>query len=404
MKAPLELRIADCGLRIERWNVTTNNMIAQVESLPELIRTEIDTLDERVLQLLDDPAVRGVQHLITTGCGDSHMAAVATELAFEMLAGLPTQPMTAMQAARYGILHQPQETLAQLLVVGISVSGTVARTQEAVLIAREAGAQTLALTANPQAPLGQVAEKVLDCSIPPFPDAPGVRTYRASLMALYLLAVRLAEARGRLTQDEARVWRERLRATADVIEATLAVIHERTRQLAQAVAEEKNFVFTGDGPNYGTALFGAAKVIEAAGRHAIGQDTEEWAHLQYFVHVDPQTPTFVISPGGRGHNRAAELMEPMQRVGRTVVAVVPDDDDAILPAADWGLPVVGQVGEMYSPMVYAVAGELFAAHLADVVGESFFRGFAGIYSEEVGNTIRSSRVISSAELRAKLGG
>jgi hypothetical protein len=51
-------------------------------------------------------------------------------------------------------------------------------------------------------------------------------------------------------------------------------------------------------------------------------------------------------------------------------------------------------------MVYPVAGELLAAHLSDIVGEPFFRGFSGPYSvEEVGrNTIRNSRVIERGEL------
>ena len=81
-----------------------------------------------------------------------------------------------------------------------------------------------------------------------------------------------------------------MKSTADAIEATIPAIEERTRELAEAVADQTNFVFVGDGPNYATALFSAAKVIEAAGRHAMGQDTEEWAHLQYFVNVDPEPP------------------------------------------------------------------------------------------------------------------
>ena len=93
------------------------------------------------------------------------------------------------------------------------------------------------------------------------------------------------------------------------------------RALAEAVADQKEFVFVADGPNYATALFSAAKLIEAAGRHAMGQETEEWAHLQYFVNVDVKTPTFIISPGGRGHGRAAELVEPMKRIGRMMAAV-----------------------------------------------------------------------------------
>ena len=103
--------------------------------------------------------------------------------------------------------------------------------------------------------------------------------------------------------------REQLKGTADAIEATIQAIMERIpRTGAKPLPNRRNFVFVGDGPNYATALFSAAKVIEAAGRHAMGQDTEEWAHLQYFVNVDPATPTFLISPGGRGHGRMAELV------------------------------------------------------------------------------------------------
>jgi len=94
------------------------------------------------------------------------------------------------------------------------------------------------------------------------------------------------------------------------------------------------------------------------------------------------------------------LVEPMNRIGRTLVAVVPEGDDAIAPHADWVLPVVGNVREIFTPMVYAVAGELFAAHLSDVVGEPFFRRFSGVYdsAQTGGNTIRNSRVIERSEL------
>ncbi len=278
-------------------------------------------------------------------------------------------------------------------MLGISASGTVARTREALVLARRQGALTVAITGNPAAPLASAAERVYDCKVPDFAPAPGVRSYRVSLLALYLLAIRLAEVRGRMTQDQASAVRQQLKSTADTIEATLRAIRAPVRALAEAVAGQTQFVFTGDGPNYATAMFGAAKVIEAAGRHAIGQDTEEWAHLQYFVNVDTATPTFVISPGGRGHNRAAELVSSMKRIGRTVVAVVPEGDQAIAGGADWVLPVVGQVPEIFTPMVYAVASELFAAQLSDVVGEPPFRRFSGVY--EAGNTIQTSAVVES---------
>ncbi len=370
------------------------NIIAQVKSLPELIRSEFETLDMRVRRLMNHNESLSVKRIVIVGCGDSHMAGLAAELAFEQIAGIPTEPMTAMQAARYGTPHFEKLFPRNPLTIGISVSGTVARTREAVALARNAGALTVAVTANPDSPLAGAAERLFDCTVPDFAPAPGVRSYRVSLLVLYLLAIRLAEVSGRLTQDQAGRMREQLKGSADAIEATIQVIEERARELATAVAEQTNFVFVGDGPNYATALFSAAKVIEAAGRHAMGQDTEEWAHLQYFVNVDLATPTFIISPGGRGHGRAAELVEVMRRIGRTVVAVVPDDEQQIAAGADWVLPVVGDVPEVFSPMVYAVAGELFSAYLSQAVDEPPFRGFADAY-EPGGITIRNSAVIDT---------
>jgi len=266
-----------------------------------------------------------------------------------------------MQCARYGVTNQPKSFPRNPLTFAISVSGTVSRTQEAMAMARAEGALTVAITASPDAPLAQAAEKMLHCGVPDADFSPGVRSYRVSLMALYLVAIRFAEIYERLTQDEANAMRNELKNTADAIEATIDAINDRCREVAEAVANHNNFVFTGDGPNYPTALFGAAKVIEAAGRHAIGQETEEWAHLQYFINVDTDTPTFVISPGGRGHARVGELMEAVNRVGRTSIAIVPDGDTVVGPQADWVLPVVGEVSELFSPMVYPVATELFSA-------------------------------------------
>jgi glucosamine--fructose-6-phosphate aminotransferase (isomerizing) len=370
------------------------NMIAQVESLPELIRSEFDELDVRVRRLLNHNEYLSIKHLVLTGCGDSYMASVASELAFEQVAGVPTDAMTAMQAGRYAAPYFDRSFARNPLVVGISVSGTVARTREALILARKAGALTVALTGNPNSPLAGVAEKILGCVVPDFAPAPGVRSYRVSLMALYLLAIRIAEVRARLTQDQANHLRRQLKGTADQIEATIAAIKDPVRKLAEASAAHHNFVFVADGPNYATALFSAAKFLEATGRNAIGQDTEEWAHLQYFINDDPATPTFLISPGGRGHARAAELLEPLKRIGRTVVAVVPSGDTAIAGGADWVLPVVGDVPEIFSPMVYAVAGELFSAYFSEVIGEPPFRRFSGAY-EEGGNTIKTSVVVDT---------
>ena len=354
-------------------NHNENGMIAQVLSLPEMIRAEFDGLDRQIRLLMNHEESLSVKRIVITGCGDSHMAGVAAELAFEQLAGIPTEPMRAMKSGRYVSPYRVSHYPHNPLTIGISVSGTVARTREALGLFASQGYPTIAITGYPDSPLAQMADKVVDCSIPEYPFAPGVRNYRMSLLALYLLAIRLGEVQDRYSQGEADELRESLRGTADAIEATIELVADKTLSLAQAVADEKSFVYVGDGPNFATALFGAAKVIESAGRHAMGQESEEWAHLQFFSSVETTTPTFLISPGYRGHDRVGDLMEPLKNIGRTSIAIVPEGDRVVGPHADWLLPVAGQIPEAFTPMVYPVATELFAAHLSDVVGEPFFR-------------------------------
>ncbi len=214
------------------------NIIAQVQSLPELIRSEFETLDMRVRRLLNHNECLSVKRIMITGCGDSHMAGLAAELAFEQIAGIPTEPMTAMQAARYGTPHfeklfprNPLDDRHLRLRYGRPYAG-------GDVAGAKRGALTVAVTANPDSPLAGAAELVFDCTVPDFAPAPGIRSYRVSLLMLYLLAIRLAEVNGRLTQDQAGQMREQLKGTADAIEATIQAIEERTRELAVAVAEQ----------------------------------------------------------------------------------------------------------------------------------------------------------------------
>ena len=97
-----------------------------------------------------------------------------------------------------------------------------------------------------------------------------------------------------MTQDQASALRQQLASIGDAVEDTIEGCRDKVLEVVKATKDQKNFVFVGDGPNYSTALFGAAKLLEAAGSHAMGQDTEEWAHLQYFANADTDTPTLSL--------------------------------------------------------------------------------------------------------------
>ena len=304
--------------------MTANAMLDQIHSLPALIREVLPLYERNVREALDDNLCRSARRLFIMGCGDSHHAALASELAFESLAGLPTEPMTALQMSRYAVDFLPQTESGANVVIGISVSGEASRTVEAMLRARRVGATTVALTGTPESRIALTGDRLLLMATPPFDFAPGVRSYVATLLMLYLSAVRMGEARGKLTTSQAADVRQEIAATANAIEPTIAQCEEPTRKLAADWKDASEFVFTGGGPNFGTALFSAAKIVEASGDCALGQDTEEWAHLQYFCRVVP-TPTFIITAADRDLSRAVEVAVAAKTIGRRVVIIAPQD-------------------------------------------------------------------------------
>jgi glucosamine--fructose-6-phosphate aminotransferase (isomerizing) len=365
-------------------------MLEQIHSLPHLIRECVPSFAEQARAALGDKLCGSLERLYVTGCGDSHHAAVASELAFHELGSVPSQALSALPLSRYTVPFLPHA--GRQAVIGVSVSGEVSRTVEALRLARQAGATTIALTGNPSSRLAHAADHVLEVSATQVRQVPtpGVRSYIASLLMLYLAAVRLGELRGGLSADDAVLARRELLDLAEAVEATIEATESMAEQLAAQWADAVEFVFLGGGPNYGTALFCAAKLLEASGEPAVGQDVEEWTHLQYFGRVE-KTPTFVIDPAGRSSSRAREAAVAAKMIGRRVAAVVPQGEGEIAAQADVVLAVLGKVREAYSPLLYCLPGMLVADYRSQALGEAYFRGFAGGRSAEGGGGISRIR-------------
>ena len=377
-----------------------NGMLAQIHNLPYLIRSVTRSYTEAVRTSLDANLCRSISRITLMGCGDSHHAALGAELAFEQFSGLPTEALTAMQFARYAAEFVP----AGSLVIGTSVSGEVSRTLEGLLLANRHGAASLALTANPGSRIGRAAATMIDTSQPSFPDPPGlvipgVRSYVANQIGLLLTALRIGELRGRISSAEAGRLRQEIEALGDAAQQTIAANEISARALAEEWRDAREFVFVGAGPSYASALFSAAKILEATGDSALGQDAEEWAHLQYFA-GQSDTPTFLISAGDRDLSRMAEVATAARAIGRRVAAVVPASAVSITAQAQAGLPLPEGIREAFSPVISAIPASLFAAQRADVINEPFFRAFGGGRSVEGGggiSRIRTSELLDGLE-------
>lgn len=371
---------------------SSNPMRDQVYSLPALIREQIWTLEAKTRKVLTTPEIFATRHIVLTGCGDSHISAMATELAFMEFARVHTQALNAMHAshysARYGNWQYPQNPL----VLAVSNSGEVARVVEAVKRYTEYGALTVAITGNLQSRLAVQADRIVETNIPSFVSAPGVRSYVVSLLTLYLMAVRFGEVRGNLTADEAMILRRELESTADAMETVVNTLDEPLKELAGEWSEFSNFEVLGSGPDRGTAAYGAAKLLEAVGFHALHQDVEEWVHLDYFVADSAHTATFVMCPDDSpATSRVEEIEGYLQNLKRPYVIFTGRSGSQRFKRS---LTLIPEIRPVFAPLLYSVPLALFAAHLSQYVGASYGRGAAGLWADcRDGLTTRHSAIV-----------
>lgn len=374
--------------------LSDNAMRVQAFSTPQVIRERLKELDRSMRLLLSTPEIFALRRILLTGSGDSYIAGMAASFAFEQLAGIPAMAHPAMTVSRYGELSFPWEARNSQLLIAVSSSGEVARIVEAVQRYATSGVPTLAVTRNPESRVAQSAAKVLQVQTPPLPSAPRVASHILTMIALYLLAIRFGEVRGRLTQADASNLRKSLLRAADTMERMIQQVDGSMEALAKGWSAFSYYEILGSGPHMSAASFGAAKLVEAVGVKATAVETEEFAHVQYFGDQPEQIATFVLAPPGRSLGRAREIIEQLGLLGRPYrVLASADSVEGIDP--DVLVPIESsEIEEVFVPLLYSTAVSLYAAHLADAKGARFFRGNEGVWSSSAGGkVIRESEMV-----------
>ncbi len=349
-------------------------MRRQVEDLGAVHREQLKNFDRITRTILDSNELLSLHKVYLTGDGDSFHASLAAEYAFEQLTGIACEPQSAQRFRDYSadflFANFPNDTL----VVGISASGRTQRVVECFERAHAASDKviTLALTGTPGSKVAESASRAVVVQVPPFGPSPGIRTYNATLLGLYLLAIRIGEVKNRYHNQAANALRDELAAMGDQLDATVAANIAVTAAAADAFHKAPFMVWAGSGPSFGTAMFSAAKVVEASGMFSVGQDLEEWSHVERFAYPD-DTPTVVIAPPGRSYARAADLARQAKELGRRLAVVVAEDDREIAPLADFVFPISGSMREEFSPLAYHIPGTLLGWRIADALERKAFQ-------------------------------
>jgi len=371
-----------------------NPMYRQVFSLPELIREQYEDLEPKARTVLTFQEIYNIKRIVLTGCGDSYAAALASKYTFEMLTGIPTEVVTAIELGRFYHEKQLGIDCRNPLIIAISKSGSVARVSEAVQRARHFGSLTLGITGNIESPLGINSEKILELDIPGFESAPGTRSYAVSIMALLLLAIRFGEVRHQYTIDQAMDYRLDVKNQGNMLEKLLPTMDCVCRKVAGEWKDFSCYDFVGSGFDYATAWFGQAKILEATGKCAMHINSEEWFHLNFFARDAARIGTVAIgNTTNPGISRMKEMIKYAKELGRPLIVITDGtkedfDEEAIY------IQVPKPKYPLHMPLTQFSPVCLIAGYISVLIGEKYGRGCEGRWELAKGGAgVKNSEII-----------
>ncbi|MBI4236441.1 MAG: glutamine--fructose-6-phosphate transaminase (isomerizing), partial [Chloroflexi bacterium] len=228
---------------MEQPEVLTDALRGRVDlETPSLAMEEIEALGDR----LDH-----IQRVLLTGCGTSYHAALVARHYIEGLTRLPVEVDVASELRYRNAALGPD-----VLVVSIGQSGETADTLAAMEEAARRGAPQVTICNV----MGSQATRVADVTVlmraGPEVGVAATKTFAASLLTLYLLALHLGSRRRALS---AEALSERLRELAE-LPGLVGRLLERApslEALAGRFFRRRNFLYLGRGALHPIALEGA---------------------------------------------------------------------------------------------------------------------------------------------------
>ena len=338
-------------------------MLKEIHEQPRAVR---DTLVGRVSLesaeiLLDemnftDEELCRVERMAIVACGTSWHAGLVGKFLLERLARVPVEVDYASEF-RYRNPLIDEKTLP----VFISQSGETADTLAALRQAKSNGAPTLGICNVQGSMLTREARGTIYTHAGPEIGVASTKAFTSQLCALVLLAVKMARARGTLSDEELRELIGHLYHIPAAMEQFLGD-ETQILELAKTFQHQSDFLYLGRGLNYPIALEGALKLKEISYIHAEGYPAGEMKHGPIAL-IDENLPVVAVAPRDGVYEKMLSNIEEVKARSGIVIALTDGDDPGLDEKADAVLKVP-RTHELLSPLLMVVPLQLLAYHIA----------------------------------------
>jgi glutamine---fructose-6-phosphate transaminase (isomerizing) len=305
---------------------------------------------------MSEEDIKSLSRIQILACGTSWHAGFLGKYLFEQLARIHCD-IDICSEYRYRNPVISDRTLA----IAITQSGETADTLAAVREVMSYNCPTLAITNVVGSTITREANSVLYTRAGPEIGVAATKTFSTQLIVIYLLAVKFALSRGKVSPDYVKGFITELRKLPGQIQQILNK-KEIVKECAENFAHSKSYFFLGRNLNYPIALEGALKLKEISYVHAEGFAAGELKHGPIAL-LEKETPVVTIATRGQTYEKVLSNIKEVKARDATVIAVADDKDTEIGKYADVVLRIP-QNSELLSPILSVVVLQLLAYYTA----------------------------------------
>jgi len=333
-------------------------------------RAITDTIGTRVVESeldidldgirFDPGAAKKLSRVILIACGTAHYACAVGRYMIEQLAGVPCDVDLASE-----FRYRKPIVDGDCLVIPVSQSGETADTLAALEEGKRQGARILSITNTRDSTIARASHDVLYTQAGPEIGVASTKCFTAQVVALYLVALKLAILRGRLSDDEMRARIHDLMRLPRYVEQVLQLDPE-IQAIAHRYFKASDFLFLGRGIMYPIALEGALKLKEISYIHAEGYAAGEMKHGPIAL-IDENMPVVVIATRGPLQDKLVSNLEQVRSRDGQVIAIASEGDEEIASKANDTIHIP-DLGEYLTALLAVVPLQLLAYHVATLKG------------------------------------
>ena len=308
-------------------------MMKEIHEQPKAVKDTLNSvLKDGKIDLsqtgLTSKEMQAWQQVYIVGCGSAYHVGVTAQYVLEDLVRIPVRVELASEF-RY---RRPLLTENTLVVI-ISQSGETADSLAALREAREYGAKTLAIVNVVGSTIAREADHVFYTLAGPEIAVATTKAYSTQLMAVYTLAIAMAEARGTLTEEEIGGLLGELELLPEKIEKLLEN-KERIQWFASKQVGAKDIFFIGRGIDYAISLEGSLKMKEISYIHSEAYAAGELKHGTISL-IEPNTLVVgLLSQKALYEKTLSNLLECKSR-GAYLMALTSNGNFSIEDSADF---------------------------------------------------------------------